>query len=462
MRKSSMEIGNIYTRKLSEFAANCRFEQIPKNVVEHAKICLLDSLGCGLFGSTLPWPQIMIEVLLAHDRESEVCIIGSPNRCSILHAPLINGTMIHSFELDDLHKRSIVHLGSVVIPAAMAIAEWQENKSGKDFLAAMIIGYEVGARVGMSVGVPHLNMGWHPTGTNGTFGAAAAAGNLLRLTPAQMVHAFGIAGSQAAGLMASQYSSMVKRFHAGRAAQSGVYGALLAQKGFTGIENILESTYGGFCSTMAPQYDLSVLDRELGSVWETAIVGFKSYSACGSCHTTIDAMLEARKQIPSLEEIDRIHFRTSTVTNNHVGWQYVPDSITTAQMNQFFCGAITLLDGEAFVDQFTETTIRAPEALALIMKMDATADSAIDQRGQAYRHAIVAEVRLKDGRVIEIKKDHAKGSDAFPLTTEEVVEKYFRLSQKVMSKEKAVRIYRNVLSVDEMEDIKELFKDLNP
>lgn len=457
-----MEMGNVYTRKLSDFAASCRFEQIPKNVVEHAKVCLLDSLGCGLFGSTLPWPKIMIEVLLAHDRESEASLLGSPKRCSLFHASLINGTMIHGFELDDLHKRSIVHPGSVVIPAALATAEWLGKASGKEFLAAMIVGYEVAARVGMSVGVPHLNMGWHPTGTNGTFGAAAAAGNLLRLSPDQMVHALGTAGSQAGGLMASQYSSMVKRFHAGRAAQSGVYGAFLAQKGFTGIENVLESTYGGFCSTTAPQYDLTVLNRGLGSVWETAIVGFKSYSACGSCHTTIDTMLEARKQIPSLAEIDRIHFRTSTVTNNHVGWPYVPDSITTAQMNQFFCGAVTLLYGEAFVDQFTEATIRAPEVLALIQKMDAKADPAIDQRGQAYRHAIVAEVKLKDGRVLEIKKDHAKGSDALPLTRDEVLEKFFRLATKALSKERADRLYRDVLRVDEMGDIKELIKDLIP
>lgn len=457
-----MEMTNVYTRKLSEFAASCRFEQIPKNVVEHAKVCLLDSMGCGLFGSTLPWPKIMIEVLLAHDREQEASLLGSPKRCSIFHAPLINGTMIHSFELDDLHKRSIVHLGSVVIPAALAAAEWLGKVSGRDFLTAMIAGYEVGARVGMSVGVPHLNMGWHPTGTNGTFGAAAAAGNLLRLSADQMVHALGTAGSQAAGLMASQYGSMVKRFHAGRASQSGVYGAFLAQKGFTGIENILESTYGGFCSTTAPQYDLTVLDRGLGSVWETGIVGFKSYSACGSCHTTIDAMLEARKQIPSLAEIDRIHFRTSTVTNNHVGWPYVPDSMTTAQMNQFFCGAVTLLYGEAFVDQFTEATIRAPEVLELIKKMDARADPAIDHRGQAYRHAIVAEVRLKDGRVLEIKKDHAKGSDALPLTREEVVEKFFRMATKVLSKEKADSLYRNILQVDEMADVRELVRNLIP
>jgi len=457
-----MEMTNVYTRKLSEFAASCRFEQIPKNIVEHAKVCLLDSIGCGLFGSTLPWPKIMIEVLLAHDREQEASLLGSSKRCSIFHAPLINGTMIHSFELDDLHKRSIVHLGSVVIPAALATAESLGKVSGKDFLTAMITGYEVGARVGMSVGVPHLNMGWHPTGTNGTFGAAAAAGNILRLSTDQMVHALGTAGSQAAGLMASQYSSMVKRFHAGRACQSGVYGAFLAQKGFTGIENILESTYGGFCSTTAPQYDLTALDRGLGSVWETGIVGFKSYSCCGSCHTTIDAMLEARKQIPSLDEIDRIHFRTSTVTNKHVSWHYVPDSMTTAQMNQFFCAAVTLLYGEAFVDQFTEATIQAPEVLELIKKMDASADPAIDQRGQAYRHAIVAEMSLKDGRILEIKKDHAKGSDSLPLTTNEVVEKFFRLSTRVLSKKKADLLYHNVLRVDEMADIKELFKDLTP
>ena len=160
-------------------------------------------------------------------------------------AALANGTMVHAFELDDLHKRSIVHPGSVVITPALAVAEYLQGVSGERFLTAIIAGYEVAARVGMSVGAAHLVQGWHPTGTHGTLGAAAAASSLLGLTDKQMQHALGIAGSQSAGLMASQFASMVKRFHAGRAAQSGVYGAFLARRGFIGITELFESSMEG-------------------------------------------------------------------------------------------------------------------------------------------------------------------------------------------------------------------------
>src|SRR5581483_10840290 len=138
--------------------------------------------------------------------------------------------------------------------------------SGRDFLTAAVAGYEIGPRVGMCMGPEHIGQGWHSGATVGVFSAAAGAAKALRLPEAETVHALGIAGTQAAGLMAAQYGAMVKRMHAGRAAQSGLYGALLAEAGYTGITDVFESPYGGFCTTFsrsAHRFDRTKLTRGL-------------------------------------------------------------------------------------------------------------------------------------------------------------------------------------------------------
>src|SRR5690606_22137943 len=156
---------------------------------------------------------------------------------------------------------------------------------GRELIAAMVAGYEVGARVGNAATVRLLLKGFHPQGTSGAFTAAATAAHMLGLDADVTLHAFGIVGSQAAGLMAAQEGAMVKRFHSGRAAQSGVYSALLAQRGFTGIEDVLEAAYGGYLVTHSDEPAPQKLTAGLGSVWETRNVGYKPYAAVTSIHT---------------------------------------------------------------------------------------------------------------------------------------------------------------------------------
>ena len=450
-----------YTRTLAKFAASLRFEDIPSPVIEHAKVCLLDTVGCGLFGSTLPWSKILVDSLREFEHSGACTIWGNPLKLSPASAALANGTMVHGFELDDLHKRSIVHPGSVVVTPALAMAEYLRGVSGQRFLTAMIAGYEVAARVGMSVGAAHLVQGWHPTGTHGTLGAAAAAGSLLALTADQMQHALGTAGSQSAGLMASQFSSMVKRFHAGRAAQSGVYAALLARRGFTGITELFESEYGGYCSTFSPRHDLEKLTAGLGEKWETADVGFKPYSTNGSCHTTIDALLALKEKCGlAAEQLEALTAFTSTATKEHVGWPYKPDSITTAQMNLAYIAAVTLTDGDAFVDQFTEERIRDPKLVALAERVKVIADPEIDTKGDAHRHSIRLEAQLKDGRRLTDSRQSAKGSSAHPLTQQEIETKFARLAAKVLSDKRIRELQEIVYGADTLKDIGELARAL--
>jgi aconitate decarboxylase len=439
------------TRALAEFASTLSYGDVPGDVIDHIKLCILDSLGCGLYGATLPWSVILRDTISAVDQGTAGTLIGSAERLGVVHAALVNGAAIHAFELDDLHPQSIVHPGSVVIPAALAAAEQRGHVPGTELITAIVAGYEVAARVGKSVGAAHLLQGWHPTGTHGTFGAAAAAGSILKLSTDEMVDALGTAGTQAGGLMSAQYSSMVKRFHAGRAAQSGLYGALLARNGYRGIGNIFEADYGGYGPTFSPYYDMSALTKGLGTEWETRAVGFKPYSANGSCHPSIDALRDMRAAHGlRLDNVAAILLSVSTATVKHVGWPYTPGSITTAQMNLPFIAAVTIADGDAFVQQFTPGRITAPELVEFSRRVTVEADPRIDAEGDAGRHHTRIAVTLTSGEVLEDDRRFARGSARRPMTADEVREKFSKLTAGSVPASRRERLLRDVRHLEDL------------
>jgi len=431
------------TRELARFVAGLTLDVIPAEVVSRAQRSLLDTFGCGLFGATLPWSAILRTTLGQVDDGRACRVWGTSQRLSAPHAALANGAAVHAFELDDLHKESILHAGATATPAALAAAELAGGVTGARLLAGVIAGYEAGARAGMTVGTAHLLQGWHPTGTHGALAAAAAAAVVLGLDAGQVQHALGIAGSQSSGLMAAQYSAMVKRFHAGRAAQSGLYAALLARAGYTGITNLFESEYGGYCGTFSPSHDLAPLTDGLGSRWEAGRVGYKPYAANGSCHPAIEIIQEliaAEGITPG--DIERVEVRASTATVAHVGWAYQPGSVTTAQMNLPYIVAVALTDGEVFTEQFQPDRIADPALVELSRRVSVRADPGIDAQGPSHRHATRIAVRLTDGRVLEREKLYARGSARAPLTDDEVRAKYRRLAGTVLGDRQVALIER--------------------
>src|ERR1700730_3657624 len=215
---------NPYTRGMAEFVAGLRIDQIPAEVIERIKLLILDSLGCALYGVDLEWSRILMRTLTQLDKTPACGVWGTALKLSAPHAALVNGTLVQGFELDDIHRLGAIHVGSVVLPPLLAITEIKAGIAGRDFLTAAVAGYETGPRVGICMGAEHLAQGWHSAATVGVFSSGSAAAAAPRLSEEQTVHALGIAGTQASGLMAAQYGSMVKRMHAGRAAQSGLYG----------------------------------------------------------------------------------------------------------------------------------------------------------------------------------------------------------------------------------------------
>jgi aconitate decarboxylase len=447
---------NRYTRGIAEFVTGLRYERIPAEVRHRIKLLVLDAVGCALYGAKLEWSQILLNTLKGLDTSAGCGVWGTRERLSAPHAALVNGTLVQSFELDDVHRQGVLHVGAVTLPPLLAIAELRPGITGRDLLTAAIAGYEVGPRVGICMGPEHIGQGWHSGATLGVFSAASGAAAALRLSPAKAVHALGIAGTQAAGLMAAQYGAMVKRMHAGRAAQSGLYGALLAERGFTGITDVFESEYGGFCTTFSrsqDRFNREELTRGLGERFETMRIALKFYSCVGSSHTTLDAIrsLQGPHRFGA-DDVDRIVVHGSQATVDHVGWPYRPEGLTSAQLNLPFCAATLLIEGDAFVDQFTEATVADPRRMALAQRMSVIHDPAITALGGKFRHKVRVEVFLKDGRRLEETVEAARGSEDKFASDADVIGKFRTLAAHVLPAPKVDRLVDMIMGLDDIKD----------
>ena len=457
---SEATIDNPYTRGIAEFVAGLRYEDVPEEVRERMKLLVLDALGCALYGADLDWCRRLQNVLSRVDSTRECAVWGTGLRLSAPHAALVNGTQVQGFELDDVHRAGVLHVGAVVLPALLAIAELRPGMTGREFLAAAAAGYEVGPRVGLCMGPEHISQGWHSGATLGVFSAAAGAARGLGLDVERTVHALGIAGTQASGLMAAQFGAMVKRMHAGRASQSGLYGGLFAEAGFTGITNVLESEYGGFCTTFSRSHDrfnLAELTAGFGTTWQTMGIALKFYSCVGSNHTTLDALRDLQQERPfNANEVQRVLVRGSQATMEHVGWSYVPQGLTSAQLNLPYCVATLLLEGDCFVGQFTEEMVADPARMALATKVAVEEDPAITAQGARFRHKVHVEVQLTDGSRLARTVETPRGSDERFASTADVVEKYEKLARRALPRTQVERLREAVLGLEDLEDAAEI------
>lgn len=446
---------NPYTRGIASFVSGLRYEEIPEEVRNRIKLLILDSLGCGLYASRLPWSRIVVETLRRLDTSSACAVWGTSEKLSAPHAALVNGTMVQGYEIDDVHRKGILHVGAVTLPAIMAVAEIRPKMSGRDLLTAAVAGYEIGPRVGMCMGPEHIGQGWHSGATTGVFSAAGGAASALGLSEEQAIHAIGIAGTQSSGLMAAQYGAMVKRMHAGRSSQSGLYGALLAENGFTGIVNVFESPYGGFCTTFSrspDRFDMSELTSGLGERYETMNISLKYYSCVATNHTTLDSLRAIQKKRPfKADEVNRIRVWGHQITVDHVGWPYRPQGVTSAQLNLPFCVATLLLEGDVFVDQFSEKMIKDPARMALAEKVEVIHDPEITAMGREFRHLVRVEVTLMDGAVLKESAEAYRGSEKNFGTDADIIDKFEKLATHILPRGQVDRLRDTVLGLEKVE-----------
>lgn len=447
---------NPYTRGIAQFVSRLQYEAIPEEVRTRIKLLMLDSLGCALYGADLEWSRILQDTLEKIDATRTCSVWGTRRKLSAPHAALVNGTQVQGFELDDVHRAGVLHVGAVVLPALIPLTELKPGMSGREFLTAAVAGYEIGPRVGLCMGPSHIASGWHSGATLGVFSAAAGAARGLKLDVDKTVHALGIAGTQAAGLMAAQFGAMVKRMHAGRSSQSGLYGALFAEAGFTGILNVLESEYGGFCTTLSQspdKFNLKELTAGLGETWQTMGVALKFYACVGTNHTTLDALRDMRQERNfKAEDVRKIVVHGSEVTVNHVGWKYEPQGLTSAQLNMPYCVATWLIENDCFVDQFTEKMVADPQRMKLSEKVEVIHDPAITALGAKMRHKVHVEVHLNDGMVMKRTVEAARGSEKHFASDAEIVGKFEKLAGKVLPKARVAELRDAMLGLEKLPD----------
>jgi 2-methylcitrate dehydratase PrpD len=447
------------TRSLADFAAGLQYELLDSGLVAKFKTYLLDAVGCALHGTSQPWARIVTDYIREQKGEREATLWLQKFRGPSANVALGLGVMIHSFDFDDYHNAKI-HPGAPVIPAALSMGE-AIDASGRDVLTAMVTGYETMIRVSLATGPNASRLrGWHLTGTTGTFGAAAAAGNLLRLGGDDMASALGMAGTQSAGLWAFLADgAMSKRFHPGRAAQSGVMAACLARKGFRGPTQILEAEDGGFCRATSDQVDLSLITKDLGTRFVSGETNIKPYACCASSHSAVDAILAIRKQHSfHVSDIEEVLVKTSEGVRVQCGFPYRAQGVVEAQMSLQFIAAVALTDGAAFLDQFSESRIAEPPIMELAGRVRVVVDPDIDKL-YPKRYPNRVEVILKDGRRFEMRIDFPKGSAEQPMSFDEVAAKFRSLASFAVTRDRADRIIDTVNRLEKLPSIR-ILRDL--
>jgi aconitate decarboxylase len=413
------------TRDLARFAAKTTFVDIPADTIERIKLSFIDGLGVCLQGSTLPWTQKVYEIVCDEGGKPLASVWGTGHRTSLTNAVMVNCTAGHAFEMDDIHKESIVHPNSLAVPIALALAEADPSIAGRDIAAALTVGYEVGLRIGNAATTSLFLNGFHPQGTSGAFVAAATAGRLLQLDAEAMQNALGIAGSMGAGLMAAQEGAMVKRLHAGRAAQSGLMAALLARRGFTGISDVVEAGYGGFLSAFSRTPNPARLLQGLGEDWEAGKVGFKMYPNVTSIHAALDAMRSILiEENLSASEIREIEVGCGHMTFVHTAWEYRPAGVTAAQMNMYYGLSVMALRKDVSAADYSEAAIADPETLNFMRRIKIVEDAELESRGPAFRHAARLRVLTTDGHAFAREILHRRASPENPVKWEDIQRKF--------------------------------------
>jgi len=418
------------SKALATFASELKIGDIPPEVIARTEDLLVDWFGSAIAGkgsrpveTMTQFAQNMGGFNTANPGSAEILI--SRKNSSPFLATLANAAASHVAEQDDVHNGSVFHPGTVVFPAVLATAQ-TIGASGEDLLVAAVAGYEVGIRVGEFLGRSHYKT-FHTTGTAGTLAAAAAVGHLLKLNPSQMLHAFGSAGTQSAGLWEFlRDAADSKQLHTAHAASTGLMSAYLAQSGFTGAEHILEGKQG-LAAGMSSDADPSKLIDRLGSRWTIAETSFKYHASCRHTHPAADALLQvmlANHLKPS--DIAKIETLVHQGAIDVLGPVTNP---TTVHQSKFSMGTVLALIAhyqfaglQEFDRHFHDQAICAFRD-RVTMVLDPEVDGAYPQRWIGK-----VKVYLNSGEVLEGRVDEPKGDPGNTLSRAEITDKAMRLA----------------------------------
>jgi 2-methylcitrate dehydratase PrpD len=433
------------TVRLAEYAAALRYQDLPAEIVRCAKECIADTVAAIICGSAMPWSRIVIRYAERTGPGGRSRILGSDGGAVQANAAaLANGALAHAFELDSLTRPGAgAHPGATVLPPALAIAQ-EEGSSGRDLIAAFVAGNEVMIRIGRATGHTNETRGFHAPGTTGPFGAAIAAGHLLRLGPAAMTNALGIAGSLAGGLLEFSRGDggMVKRLHLGRASEAGVLAASLAADGFEGPRTVLEGEFG-FLKVFCTKWDEAELTRSLGEEFVVSSTVLKRYPCHATAHTAVRAVRDLQAEHGfSGPEVETI---TVTGTERMIERHNIlePADLMLAQYSIPFCVALALHREVRDPESFDETALCDPQIRALCRRVRLVPEPGGEHGGMGS----TVTITLADGRRFEGRADNGM------LEPGELDDKFLRLTRRALGEPGARALFERLQRLEDEENL---------
>jgi 2-methylcitrate dehydratase PrpD len=456
--------GGSLTGYVAKFIASTTYADIPNDVISLGKKSILDGMGLALAGSVAKSGDLVRRYLRSLGFTGGVAsVVASPQRLPARFAAFANGTAIHADDYDDTQLAVakdrvyglLTHPTAPVLPAVLAVAEC-DGRSGRDLLRAYHVGVEVECKIAEAIHPRHYQHGFHSTATCGTFGAAAGLASLLGF-PAELTQtALGIAGSQSAGVR-ENFGTMMKPFHAGRAAESGVIAADMARLGFTATPYILEAPRG-FFRAAGGGYDDDAIRQRLGKPWTFADPGvsIKPHPSGSLTHPGMTLMLSLIKQHDIRpEQVERVKVGTNQNMPNAL-IHHRPTTELQAKFSMEFCMAILLLERKAGLPEFTDEVVNRPDVQTMIQKVDFGVHPEAEAAGYDKMTTII-EIALKGGRMISGRADFGKGSPANPMNYEEVADKFRECAAfSRWPSRKAERVVEMVRRLEDLADVREL------
>ena len=444
---------SVETRTLLDFVSHTPADEVPADVLHESMRCLLDHLGLAIAGASEPASTIARKQCLLLGGEPKATVLGTPDRLRITDAALVNGISCHALDFDDTHVPTILHPTTPLYAAGTALAQWRGSR-GIDLLAAHALGYELATRASNALYPEHYDAGWHMTGTTGALASATVAIRLLGLEGVTATHCLSIAATQAAGHR-EQFGTMTKPFHAGHAAQAGVWAGLLAAGGFTGAPDPLQGRRGMFAVMSSASTAADLVDG-LGERWQIFDNGVKPY-ACGVViHPAIDAVrdLAVRKGLTA-ERIDKIRLHVHPLVRELTG-KTDPRTGLEGKFSVTFACAIALLDGRAGEAEFSDTAVQRADVRALMARIEVVPDAEVPHT-QAGAAALTG-----DGETVETWVDHARGTPGNRLTDDELREKFHGLADDVIGRDRAEKLADAAFSLKKSGGIEEMLELTTP
>lgn len=443
------------TRHLANRVANIKFEDLPQETIQMTKQYILDYLGVSIRGWTQKNMDIMSETLgNSADGTKAIMLNGKKGASnSVLYSAMLNAAASHSQDFDDLHNPSIIHMACVTVPSALAVAE-DEELSGKDILAALVAGYEAGARIGESVN-PEAYYFWHTTSTCGVFSSAVTVANLKKFNTDQMVQCLGTAGTQAAGLWEFVIDgAMSKTLHVGKANFAGILSAKLTANGFTAAEKILDGDKG-FCRAMLTNPHWEKLTEDIKG-FKIDNNSFKPFSCCKYTHpSSYAAQLLRNEQNLKLEDVEKVTIRSNRIVKQLVDNSH-PKNPYGAKFSIQYCVATMIKYGKLGIDQFVDENLNNDEIQRVMQNIEVIVDPQLDKEytEKPDRWAVELTITCKDGKTYTKFVEYPKGDPPNPMTWDETVEKFMDLSVPVYGEEVCKKLVNLVATLDEHDNFK--------